>query len=130
TAWELARRGAAVVLGARTEDALREVADGINRRGGTAVALPTDVANWHDVERLADDALRRFGRIDTWVNDAGVAVYAPVEQTTPEEAEQVIRTDLMGVIHGSKAALPVMRRQGFGTIINVGSELSYFGVPL
>jgi NAD(P)-dependent dehydrogenase (short-subunit alcohol dehydrogenase family) len=130
TAHELARRGASIVLAARTEDALDEVAGEVEREGGQAHAVPTDVSDWGQVQRLAQEAQNRFGRIDTWINDAAVSQYATVEDTTPEEAEQIVRIDLLGQIFGSKAALAVMKRQGFGSIINVASIVGVFGVPL
>src|SRR4051812_49836716 len=65
-------RGASVVLAARDEASLREVAGEVERRGGQALVVPTDVADWSQVARLADAAVERFGRIDTWVNNAGV----------------------------------------------------------
>jgi NAD(P)-dependent dehydrogenase (short-subunit alcohol dehydrogenase family) len=129
TALELGRRGARVVLAARGEPALRETAHEVRRAGGDAQAVVTDVADWGQVEDLARAAVGHYGRIDTWVNNAAVIEYASVEQTTSEEAEQILRVNLLGVIHGSKAALAVMHRQGGGTVINVGSIESWFGVP-
>jgi short-subunit dehydrogenase len=82
------------------------------------------------VDRLAARAVARFGRIDTWVNDAAVSLYATVEEAAPEEIEQVLRVNLLGAIYGMKAALPVMRRQGEGTIVNVASVLGHVSVPL
>jgi short-subunit dehydrogenase len=130
TAVELARRGGNVVLAARTPDALRDVAREVEAAGGTALAVPTDVADRAQVDRLAQAAVTRFGRIDTWVNDAAVSMYATVEDATVEEMERIIRVDLLGAIYGMKAALPVLRRQNEGTIVNVASVLGEFSVPL
>jgi NAD(P)-dependent dehydrogenase (short-subunit alcohol dehydrogenase family) len=130
TALQLAARGASVVLAARNQEALEEVARQVERIGGRAEAVPTDVASWPQVQALAERAVERFGRIDTLANVAAVSLYATVEQATPEEIEQVIRVDLLGQIHGVKAVLSHMRRQGSGTIINVGSALSERAVPL
>src|SRR3954454_6447028 len=82
TALELGRRGAAVVLAARNEGALQEVAKEIERLGGKAQVTVTDVAEWDQVERLAQAAVERFGRIDTWINNAAVSAYGTVEQMT------------------------------------------------
>jgi NAD(P)-dependent dehydrogenase (short-subunit alcohol dehydrogenase family) len=123
TAIEAGRRGASVVLAARNEPALREVAAEVERLGGAAHVARTDVAEWDQVDRLARAAVDRFGRIDTWVNNAAVSAYATVEQMTVEEIERVIQVDLLGQIYGMKAALPPMRRQGGGTIVNVASAL-------
>lgn len=130
TALELARRGAAVILAARSEQALQEAAKEVERVGGTAHVQVTDVGEWAQVEALAQAAVDRFGRIDTWVNNAATNVYAMVEQTTIEEIERVIQVNLVGAIYGMKAAVPQMRRQGQGTIINVGSVESRRAVPL
>jgi NAD(P)-dependent dehydrogenase (short-subunit alcohol dehydrogenase family) len=129
TAVELGRRGASVVLAARSEEGLRDVAREVTAAGGRALPVPTDVADWPQVERLASAAVGQFGRIDTWVNDAAVSTYGPVADTPVEDMEQVIRVGLMGVIHGCKAALPHLRRHG-GTIINVSSVLGKMAVPL
>ncbi len=130
TAVELGRRGATVVLAARNEESLRDVAREVEAAGGKALVVPTDVADKAQVDRLARTAVEHFGRIDTWVNDVGVSQYATVEDSTPEEIEQVIQTDLLGVIYGCKAALPVMKRQNQGTIVNVSSVLGRISVPL
>ncbi len=130
TALEFSRRRSAVVLAARNREALEEVSNEAERSGGRPHVVPTDVAGWDEVERLAQEAVERFGRIDTWVNNAAVSAYASVEQTTVEEIARIIQVDLMGQIHGMKAALPHMRRQREGTIVNVASAEARRGVPL
>jgi NAD(P)-dependent dehydrogenase (short-subunit alcohol dehydrogenase family) len=130
TAVMLGERGASVVLAARNEAALHEVAKEIDRLGGVAQVVVTDVAEWSQVERLAQAAVDRFGRIDTWVNNAAVSAYATVEELTVEEIERVLQVNLLGQIYGMKAVLPHLARQGQGTIINVASALAERGVPL
>lgn len=130
TALRLARRGATLVLAARNEGALREVAAQIAAEGGTAQVVVTDVADRDQVEQLAERAMERFGRIDTWINDAGVSVYATVADATLDEIERVIQVNLLGPIYGCKAALARMRPRGEGTLINVGSGISERAVPL
>ena len=130
TALMCGARGASVVLAARNEVALREVATEIARLGGKAEVAVTDVAEWPQVERLARTAINRFGRIDAWVNNAAVSTYATVEASTVEEIARVLQVDLLGQIHGMKAVLPHLVRQGEGTIINVASILAERGVPL
>jgi short-subunit dehydrogenase len=130
TALQLAERGASVVVAARNEEALGELVRQVERIGGQAEAVVTDVADADQVERLAQRAVERFGRIDTWVNNAAVSIYAPVENVEPEEMERLIRVNLLGQMYGSRAAIPHMRRQGGGTIVNVGSALSDRAVPL
>jgi NAD(P)-dependent dehydrogenase (short-subunit alcohol dehydrogenase family) len=129
TALEFGRRGAALVLAARTKEALDGVAGEVERLGGAALAVPTDVANFEQVTDLAARAMERFGRIDTWVNNASVAAYGTVEQMDVDEIRRVIEVNLLGEIHGVKAALPHLQRTG-GTIINVSSTLGKRGVPL
>jgi short-subunit dehydrogenase len=130
TALMFGERGATVVLAARNETALASVAKEVERIGGRASAVVTDVARWEQVARLARQAAERFGRIDTWVNNAGVSTYATVEELTVAEIERVIQVNLLGEIYGMKAALPYLKRQGHGTIINVASALAERAVPL
>lgn len=130
SALEFAGRGASVVLAARNENALREVAHEIEAAGGKAMIVATDVAHNDQVERLARAAVEHFGQINTWVNNAGLSMYATVEQMSVEEIERIIQVDLMGTIYGCKAAIPIMRGQGGGSIINVSSVLGVRAVPL
>lgn len=130
TALQLATRGASVVLAARNEEALKELAAQVERIGGKAEPVVTDVAEPQQVERLAERAVERFGRIDTWVNDAAVSIYASVEELEPEEMERLVRVNLLGQMYGARAAIPHLRRGGGGAIINVGSALSDRAIPL
>jgi NAD(P)-dependent dehydrogenase (short-subunit alcohol dehydrogenase family) len=129
TARLFAQRGAAVVLAARDEAALREVAAEVDALGGRSLAVPTDVTDMAQMQRLADEAVRQFGRIDIWVNNAGVAVYGAVERTPIEELRRVIEVDLLGTMQGAKAALPHLRLSG-GTLINVSSIAGERALPL
>lgn len=129
-ALDFARAGARVVLAARNRTGLETLAREIRAGGGRALVEPTDVTLWEEVEELAYRAIETFGRIDTWVNNAGVAMYASVEQSTLEEMRQVMDVHYWGQVHGCKAAIARMRETGGGTIICVGSVLSDFSVPL
>lgn len=129
TAQLLAEKGASLVLAARNEVALHEAAREVEERGGKALVVPTDVADKAQVEALAQKAVSHFGRIDTWVNNAGVSTYAYLRTQPIEDMEQVIATNLFGVIHGSRAAIPHLSKNG-GTLINVGSILSERSIPL
>jgi short-subunit dehydrogenase len=120
-ALELAEQGANVVLAARRQDALDKVAEEVRRRGGAALAISADVGQARDVERLADAAVARFGRIDVWINNAGVAALGRFEDIPVEDHARLIQTNVMGVIYGSHAALRRFRAQGSGTLVNVGS---------
>ncbi|MDQ3881135.1 MAG: SDR family oxidoreductase [Chloroflexota bacterium] len=130
TALQLATHGSSVVLAARNADALGEVEREVTRIGGQAEAVATDVADWPQVERLAARAVERFGRIDTWVNNAAVSAYGTIDDLGVDEIERIVRVNLLGQVHGVKAALPHLRRAGGGTIINIGSALSERAVPL
>ncbi len=129
TAHAFAKSGATVVIAARNEVALHDVAQAIMGAGGRAQVVATDVADWQQVERLARETMNAFGRIDTWVNAAAGVVYATVEDTSIEEAERVLQVDLLGTIYGVKAALEQMKHQGRGTIINIGSVASIRALP-
>ncbi len=130
TAIQFGQQGASVVLAARNETALREAEKEIERLGGRAHVVVTDVAEWDQVDRLAQEAVNRFGRIDTWVNNAAASEYATVEQMTVKEIERQIQVILVSQLYGMKAALPHMKRQGQGTIINNASGLAKRSVPL
>ncbi|MBN9523161.1 SDR family NAD(P)-dependent oxidoreductase [bacterium] len=130
TAVELGRRGAAVVLAARSEDELRDAAEEVRAAGGRPLVVPTDVADFAQVEHLARTAVAHFGRVDTWVNNASVSVYGTVEDAPVADIERVIQTDLLGAIYGMKVAAPLLKGQGGGTIVNVSSVLGRLSVPL
>lgn len=130
TAIEFGRRGAMLTLAARNEEALNETAEEVRAAGGKAHVVVTDVAEWEQVDRLASRAAEHYGRIDTWVNNAGVTTYAHFETLSVAEIDRLIRVDLLGQIYGAKAALPHLRRAGGGTLINVSSELGVRSMPL
>ena len=94
-----------------------------------ALAVPTDVSRREDVERLGKQAVAEFGRIDVWINNAGVGALGPFERIPLELHEQVIRTDLLGTLYGSHVAYRQFLEQGRGTLINVSSELGRHTVP-
>ncbi|MEV4639681.1 SDR family oxidoreductase [Actinoplanes sp. NPDC049548] len=125
-----AARGARVVCAARGEQALGTLVAQIGREGGTAVAVPTDVADPAAVRALADAAERHFGRIDTWINAAAVGVWGRVEDVTDAEFERVMRVNFLGHVHGVHAALPALRRAGGGVIIGISSAEGVRAVPL
>ena len=129
TALALARRGDSVVLAARTEESLAEVAEECDRNGGQALAVPTDVRDEQAMENLARRAYERFGRIDVWVNAAAVIVFGEFEYMPAETYRQVIDTNLFGQIHGARAVLPYFRDQGRGLLVNVGSVWSSVSSP-
>lgn len=129
TALAFARRGCSVVLAARGAAALARVAAEVERAGGKALPVVTDVAQYDDVERLAHQAAGAFGRIDVWINNASVAVWARAEAMDPAEMRRVVEVDLLGAMHGARAALPWLRQSG-GTLINIASAVADRAVPL
>jgi NAD(P)-dependent dehydrogenase (short-subunit alcohol dehydrogenase family) len=124
-----AARGASVVLAARRRRPLELVAEACESAGGRALVVPTDTADLGAVERLAQWAIEAFGRIDVWVNNAGVTLFGRFESTPYEAYRRVLDVNLWGYIHGARAALPYMKEQGHGVIINNGSMVSRVGQP-
>jgi short-subunit dehydrogenase len=129
TARMAAKQGAKLVLAARDENALDQLAAEIQQAGGSALAFPVDVGDKKQVTALGNAAVQRFGRIDTWVNNAGISIYGKNEDVPLEDQERLFQTNFWGVVHGSMVALGLMKKDG-GAIINLGSELSDRAVPL
>ncbi len=129
TAEAAALEGASLVLVARSERTLNELAQRMQGSGIEAVAVVADVGDRTQLQRAADVAIQRFGRIDTWVNDAGVSIYGRLEQVSEADSRRVFDTNFWGVVNGSLIALPHLRQQG-GALINVGSEVSDAVIPL
>lgn len=130
TARMFAGRGARVVVGARNMEALNELVREITESGGLAYAAETDVTNREDVERLAETAINYFGRIDTWVNNAGVSVYALFDKLADEEIKRIMDVNFMGTVYGLQVALPILRANGGGTVINIASVTGKRAIPL
>lgn len=130
TARYFAEHGASVVVAARSAEVLNEVVRECEDEGARALAVVTDVARWEDVERLAHKAAEWNGRIDTWINNAAVNIWSSVEDLSVQEIERVIQVDLLGMIYGMKAVLPIMKGQHEGTIINVTSVEAERSLPL
>jgi NADP-dependent 3-hydroxy acid dehydrogenase YdfG len=122
--------GARVALVARSREPLENAAAEIRRAGGDALVLPADVADAAAVEDAAAEAERRFGRIDTWVNDAMVSVFAPALEIRPDEFRRVMEVNYLGYVHGTLAALRRMLPRDDGLVIQIGSALAYRSIPL
>ncbi len=129
TAEAAAKEGAKLVLAARSGQVLDEICQRIKTNGGQAVYVVADVGKREQVEHVAEVALQKFGRIDTWINDAGVSIYGRLDEVTDEDNRRLFDTNFWGVVYGSLAALPHLKKQG-GALINVGSEVSEAVVPL
>lgn len=124
-----AERGASVVAVARSEHTLRDVVDTITSAGGRAMMAVADVSDRRAMENVARVVASDFGRIDTWVNNAGVAIYGRLEEVDEEDSRRLFDVNFWGVVNGSLAALPYLRTSG-GALINVGSEVSEGVIPL
>jgi short-subunit dehydrogenase len=129
TAQAAAARGAKVVLAARSEEALRDMVAAIEADGGAAAFVVADVGTRADVEKVGEMAIARFGRIDTWINNAGVAIYGRLDEVSERDSRRLFDTNFWGVVNGSLVALPYLRQAG-GALINVGSEVSDAVIPL
>jgi NAD(P)-dependent dehydrogenase (short-subunit alcohol dehydrogenase family) len=128
-AFQLASAGCKLVLAARRDQDLQQVAARCRELGGSALVVPTDVVLERDVHDLAAAALAEYGRIDLWVNNAGVTLFARLTDAPFADHRRVIETNLFGPMYGARAVLPVFRRQKRGVLINVGSVLSALGQP-
>ena len=121
TARHLSAQGATVALGARRIERLQALADELTRNGGRALVVATDVTRCDQVQSLMDAAVQSFGRIDVLLNNAGLMPQAPLERLKVDEWDRMIDVNLKGVLYGIAAALPYMKRQKAGHIINVSS---------
>jgi NAD(P)-dependent dehydrogenase (short-subunit alcohol dehydrogenase family) len=122
TARMAAEHGAAVVLAARNEEALATAAERIRQQGGRAVHVAADVGREDDVARIAETAVREFGRFDTWINNAAVSIFGQVDEVSIEDMRRMFDTNYWGVVHGSRAALKHFKATGGpGAIIMTGS---------
>jgi short-subunit dehydrogenase len=110
-----------VVLAARRTDLLEEVATAVRQAGGRALVVTTDVSKEEDMQRLADAAVKEFGHIDVWVNNAAVGGIGAYWDIPLKDHERIIDVNLKSVIYGSYIAMQLFRAQGYGTLINTGS---------
>ncbi|SFA82116.1 NADP-dependent 3-hydroxy acid dehydrogenase YdfG [Cohnella sp. OV330] len=125
----LAHQGAKVVLAARREERLKAVVEAIRQDGGQAVSIQADVASYDDMKKLADFALKQYGRIDALVNNAGVMPASRLSELRVDEWDRMIDVNVKGVLYGIAAVLPVMREQRSGHIVNLSSVAGYHVNP-
>jgi NAD(P)-dependent dehydrogenase (short-subunit alcohol dehydrogenase family) len=130
TALAFAARGAKVALLARGEEGLAGAARDVEARGGTALPIPTDVADPDQVEAAAEKTEQTFGPIDVWVNVAFTSIFSEFKNIKPEEYKRVTEVSYLGYVYGTMAALKRMLPRDAGTIVQVGSALAYRGIPL
>ncbi len=128
-ALHLAARGAAVILAARGEDKLNELATRIAAAGGKALSVSVDVARRDDLVKLVEAACQQYGRLDVLVSSAGAMPIGPLGDLAVDDWEQMVDVNLKGVLYGIAAALPVFRAQGSGHFVNVASTAARKTVP-
>ena len=121
TARHLSAHGAHVVLGARRAERIQSLADELTRGGAKAIAVATDVTRFDNVKQLVDTAVQTYGRIDVMINNAGLMPHSPLERVKVDDWNRTIDVNLKGVLYGIGAALPYMKQQKSGQIINVSS---------
>lgn len=117
----LSAAGAIVVLGARRTDRIESLANDIIKKGGKAIAIPTDVTVADHVKRLVDSGVKTFGKVDVIINNAGLMPHSPLERLKIDDWNQMIDVNIKGVLHGIAAVMPHMIKQKSGHIINVSS---------
>jgi NADP-dependent 3-hydroxy acid dehydrogenase YdfG len=126
TALALAKAGASVALGARRKDRIDALAARIEDEGGTAVPLEVDVADEAQAREFVETAHDRLGRLDSLINNAGVMLLGPVEQGDSADWRTMVDVNLLGLLYCTHAALPFMREQGSGDIVNISSVAGRF----
>ena len=124
------RAGAKVVCVARNAAALADVVREITAAGGTAASAVADVAEYDQLKAAAEFAVNEFGRIDTWVNNAGVGMYTRLLDTPIKDDRRLFETNFWGLVHGSRIAVPYLLKAGGGALINLGSEVSDVSIPV
>jgi len=129
TALALAEKGVRVGLVARTESALKQVARDIEAAGGKALAVPADIADEAQVAAMMEKVLAQFGRLDILINNAGIAHWGTVESFSLEQWNHIMGVNLTGMFLCSRAAIPALKRQGEGHIINISSGAGKQGYP-
>ncbi|SEH84542.1 MULTISPECIES: SDR family oxidoreductase [Epilithonimonas] len=113
-----AKEGCNLILAARGKEALENAVETCQNLGAIAVGIPTDVSDFKEVEHLAEEALKITGTVDFWVNNAGVMATGRYEETPIEVIDQVIKTNLLGYLHGARSILPIFKKQKHGILIN------------
>jgi NAD(P)-dependent dehydrogenase (short-subunit alcohol dehydrogenase family) len=128
TARQFAAEGAHVVIADKDSKAVEESAESIRALGGSAVAVTADVTKAADVGNMISTAVSHFGGVDMLVNNAGVPLFKPIVDTTEEEWDFILATNLKSVFLACKAVIPVMRRGGGGSIVNIASTSGVIGI--
>jgi NAD(P)-dependent dehydrogenase (short-subunit alcohol dehydrogenase family) len=125
-----AKQGCRLALISRDEQALESTSKDVEAAGGQGLAIVADVADAQAVFNAAERIVAHWGRIDVWVNGAMATIFGRLETITPEEFKRVTEVTYLGQVHGTMAALKYMRPRRRGTIVQLGSSLSYRAIPL
>lgn len=128
-ALKFARKGAKVMVSARSQPALESLVAEIRSFGGDAAYCVADVQEFEQVKAIADQTVNTFGRLDTWVHTPAIGMFATFDNTTPEEFKHVIEVDLLGQVYGAMAALPHLKQEGRGALIHVSSMEGIRALP-
>ena len=129
TARRFAAKGAKLALVARSADKLRELAAEVNGQGGEAIALPADMRDAEQVKGAIEETVRRFGRLDVLINNAGQAAAGTVAEVNLDDFRQILDLNVFGPLYTMQAAIPLMRAQGGGLIVNISSMVSKMRIP-
>ncbi len=127
---ELSKRGSIIIVADINHEQSQNVAEKINKHGGKAKPYLLDVTNSLNVEKMIQDTVNEFGRIDYMFNNAGISVSGEIKNMNLEQWRQILDVNLMGVIYGSTIAYEIMRKQGFGHIINTASIAGLSPIPM
>ena len=130
SALRLAAKGAKLVLVARSEATLQKIQKRISDAGGEAIYAVADVAEKDQLERVAATAVETYGRIDTWINDAGIGIFGRLDEISNADHRRLFETNFWGLVHGSLIAAKHLKANGGGKIINLGSVVSDIAFPL
>ncbi|MBW4626035.1 MAG: SDR family oxidoreductase [Brasilonema octagenarum HA4186-MV1] len=130
TALKFAKRGAKVMVAARSESGLQSLVEEIQRFGGEATYVIADVSEFEQVKAIADKTVAQYGRLDTWVHLAATGVLSPFEKITPDEFQRVVDVNLMGQVYGAMVALPHLKKEGRGALIHISSMQGRRSLPL
>ncbi|MBI4218444.1 MAG: SDR family NAD(P)-dependent oxidoreductase [Elusimicrobia bacterium] len=125
TAKLLSNRGSLLVLAARNKEKI----ESLSKELGRSLPVVTDVTQESSVQNLIAQTLDRFGKIDILINNAGILLYKPMQDCSSEEIQRILEVNFLGAVRCANAALPILKKQGQGTIVNVASIAGRIGLP-
>jgi NAD(P)-dependent dehydrogenase (short-subunit alcohol dehydrogenase family) len=129
TARRFAAAGAKLALVARSADVLNHLAEDLKSRGSDAVALPADVSDPKQVQRVIGETARHFGRLDVVINNVGQAAVGMIADFDPDDFRKIFDLNVIGPLAAMQAVIPIMREQGGGLIINISSVVTKMNIP-